>query len=395
MARRSLIKSIVASLCALPFLMAGCVIQPGGWGQAKYERTVSEQAPLGTNTGIDVESRFGSITITGTETNEFNVTATITGHAPTEEEAQELAENTQIRLDSSGDTLRVRADTPTAGNNRSVSVSYTITTPKRVNVGCESGYGSLRVTGIEGTVNSKSNNGSIKVESIQGSVNVRTSYGSITCANVTGSMIDLQSNNGSITLADIKGPGKVETSYGSITCEDFSGGDFHLRSGNGRITVRRGSAGECDASSSYGAVVCSDFEGRTLKLSSHNGSVEVTDANAPTLGLSTSYGAIRASQITTADVTARSGNGSVDFACSQCCPKDLKAQVTSSYGSIEFAAPPQFAGNVHLSTHYGSVRTALPITVSGQIEKRSISGTIGQGVGSIRLESNNGSVVLK
>jgi len=395
MARRNLRKSIAVSLCALSFAMAGCVIRSGGWGQAKYEKTTSQQAPLGTNTAIDVESRFGSITITGAEANEFSVAATITGHAPTEEEAQELAEKTQIRLDSSGNTLRVRADTPTTGNNRSVSVSYTITAPKRINAKCESAYGSLHVAGIEGTVSGKSDNGSIKVESIQGSVSVRTSYGSITCTNVTGQMIDLQSNNGSITVADVKGPAKVETSYGSITCENFSDGDFHLRSNNGRITMRHGSAGECDASSSYGAVVCSDFKGQTLKLSSDNGSLEVADANAQTLGLSTSYGAVKARQVTTADVTARSGNGSLDFVCSEACPSDLKAEAKSNYGSIEFTAPSQFAGRVYLSTHYGSVRTALPITMSGEIEKKNISGTIGQGTGSIRLETTNGSVVLK
>ncbi|MBN1508720.1 MAG: DUF4097 family beta strand repeat protein [Sedimentisphaerales bacterium] len=395
MARRSLIKSIAASLCALPFLMAGCVIHPGGWNQAKYERTVSQQAVLGTNTAIDVESRFGSITIAGAETDEFDVTATITGRAPTEEEAQELAEKTQIRLGSSGNTLQVRADTPTTGNNRSVSVSYVIAAPKRINVKCESAFGSLRVAGIEGTVAGKSSHGSIEIENIRGTVNVRTSFGSITCTNATGQMIDLQSSHGSINLADIKSSAKVQTSYGSITCEDFSDGDFHLRSGNGRITMRHGSAGECDASSSYGAVACDDFKGQTLKLSSNNGSVEATDAEAPTVGLSTSYGAVKARQVTTANVTAHSSNGSIDIVCSHACPGDLKAEVTSNYGSIDFTAPPQFAGQVHLSTHYGSVQTALPITVSGRIDKKNISGAVREGTGSIHLETGNGSVVLK
>jgi DUF4097 and DUF4098 domain-containing protein YvlB len=395
MERRSPGKTIMMGLCALSLMIVGCTIQCGGWGQAKYERTTEQQAPLGTNTAIDVESRNGSIAITGGETNEFHVTATITGYAPTENEAQELAEKTQIRLESAGNTFRVRADMPTTGNNRGVSVSYTITAPKRINVTCESAYGSLHIADIEGTVAGKSSNGSIQVESVQGPVNVRTSYGSITCRHVAGQMTELKSTNGSITIDDLKGPAKVETSYGSITCENFSDGDYHLRSQNGRVAVAHGSVGECDASSSYGAVVCTDVKGNPVKLSSENGSVELANVNAPDLSLSTSYGAIKARQITTADLTAHSGNGGVEIVCTEACPGDLKAQVKSSYGSIDFTAPPQFAGQVRLATGYGSVRTGRPVTVSGEIDKKHISGTIGEGTGSLHLETSNGSVDLK
>ena len=395
MARRTLSRSAAAGFCILSLTIAGCVIRTGGWGQARYERTTQQQAPLGTNTAIDVESRNGSITVSGAEASAFNVSATIVGYAPTEDEAQELAEKTQIRLESAGNTLQVRADMPTTGNNRGVSVSYTITAPRRISVKCDSDYGSLRIADIEGTVSGKSDNGSIHIENIQGPVSVHTSYGSITCRNVTGQMTELESTNGSITISELKGSAKVETSYGSITCENFSDGDYHLKSQNGRVAVAHGSVGECDASTSYGAVVCNDVKGNPVKLSSGNGSIEATNVNAQDMSLSSSYGAIRAGQITSADVTAHSSSGSIDIVCSDACPADLKAQVKSGYGSIQFAAPPQFAGEVRLSTDYGSVRTARSVTMSGEIDKKNIRGTIGEGTGSLVLETSNGSVDLK
>ncbi len=399
MTRCVLSRSLAASLCILSFQMTGCVVIDNGhlvgWSQAHYERTTSQQAPLGTNTAIDVESRNGSITITGAEAGEFNVEAKITGYAPTDDEAKELAEKTEIRLESVGNTLRVRADTPTAENNRGVSVSYTITAPKRIGVKCDSEYGSLHVAGIEGTVTGKSSNGSIHVENIQGPVNLHTSYGSITCKDVTGPMNELVSSNGSITIAQLKGSAKVETSYGSISCENFSDGDYHLKSGNGRVALAHGSVGECDASSSYGSVVCNDVKGNPVKLSSGNGSIELSDVNARDVSLSSSYGAIRARQITATDVTAHSGNGGIEIICSDSCPADMKAEVKSGYGSINFTAPPQFAGQVRLSTDYGSVRTARPVTMSGEIDKKNISGTIGEGTGTLHLETSSGSVELK
>ena len=69
--------------------------------------------------------------------------------------------------------------------------------------------------------------------------------------------------------------------------------------------------------------------------------------------------------------------------------------MTSSYGNVVLAASPAFAGQVRLSTSYGSVRTARPVTMSGEIDKKNISGTIGQGTGSIHLKSGNGSIELK
>ena len=73
------------------------------------------------------------------------MTAKITTHAPTEEEAQELAEKVEDQAGQPGDhTLKIRADHPPLLVNRSVTVSYEITAPRRVNVLCQSDYGSLK-----------------------------------------------------------------------------------------------------------------------------------------------------------------------------------------------------------------------------------------------------------
>ena len=73
----------------------------------------------------------------------------------------------------------------------------------------------------------------------------------------------------------------------------------------------------------------------------------------------------------------------------------MKVEIKGGYGSIDFAALPEFASQVRLSTDYGTVRTALPITMSGQISKKSITGTIGEGTGAIHLKTSNGSIELK
>jgi DUF4097 and DUF4098 domain-containing protein YvlB len=390
----------ILGICVLPLLATpGCVIHLSNWSgssnQVTYERTATQEAPRGTSSTLDVQTESGSIAITGADTETFTIEARIAGHAPTEEEAKELAEQVEITAAQVGDTLRVRAKKPELKNNRSVSVSYTISSPRRVNVDCHSSYGSVSVADIEGTVNGKSTNGSIKAENIQGATDLDTSYGSITCNAIAGKSVTLRSTNGSITIADCKGTLKANTSYGSVACRQFSDGDLSLKSTNGRIELTDASFGSCDVDTSYGLVACARVKGDRVKLQSGNGNMELNDAQAGKIEMSTSYGGIKAGQITTGDLTARSGNGSVNVTCSTACPPDLKADVKSSYGSITFTAPPAFAGQVRLSTSYGSVRTARPVTMSGEIDKKNIRGTIGQGAGSIHLETGNGSIELK
>ncbi len=390
--------SVAGGLCVL-LLAAGpqCDVNLGnrsGMGQAQYERTVTLQAPVGTSDTLDVLTRAGSITVTGAEVAECSIEARIVGRAPTEEEAQELAEQVEIRAEPVANVLKIRADKPDVRNNRSVAVSYTITMPRRMNVTCDSHFGSLDVSNVEGTVHGRSSNGSIKARSIQGPVDLKTSFGSVECRDVVGQTI-LRSSNGSITATGLAGSTDIETSYGSITCEDFRDGDLRLKSSNGRITLARATFGNCDVRSAYGAVTGNNLKGNSIELHSSNGSVQLTEAQSDQATLSSSYGSITAREIAVQDLRASSGNGSLNITCAPATPADLHAQVKTSYGSIKFTAPAAFSGQVDLSTNHGTIQTTLPITMSDEISKKKITGTVGAGTGSIRLETDNGSIRLK
>jgi DUF4097 and DUF4098 domain-containing protein YvlB len=362
--------------------------------QSRFERTIVPQIALNGSDAIDVLSKAGSITVTGADVTDCNIVAKIVAQAPTEEEAQTLAEQVEILGQPSGSTMKIRSKEPDAHDNRWVSVSYTITVPRKMNVRCESGYGSVEVSRIEGRLDGKSGNGSIKVRDIQGQTSLGTAYGSIECESVAGPSIALQSGNGGISAKGLRGSVTAESAYGSIACEDVADGDLKLRSGNGRILITNASFGVCEARSSYGAVAGKDLKGESVTLGSGNGSVEAQNVQTKTLNLSSDYGAIRTARITTSNLSATSGNGEIGIACSS-SPADLKARVRSSYGSVEFAAPSGFAGEVDLSTSYGTVRTTLPVTVRGEITGSKVVGKVGDGPGRIQIESGSGSVELK
>jgi DUF4097 and DUF4098 domain-containing protein YvlB len=392
--RHRMFKAISCCLCLL-IMISGCDIQIGGWGQAKYERTIQRQAPLNPGSSLYVDTSAGSIIITGGDVTECSVIAEICGRAPTEEEAQLLAEQVTIELETVENTLTVKADKPQTRNNRSVSISYDITVPKQTNIECASSYGAIEIANIKGQTSGKTSSGSVKAKNIDGPTNLDTSYGSINCRNITGDNIIVKSSSGSITAEIIKGPTQLTTSYGSITCTDMSDGDLKLKTSSGKIRISNASFGNCDVHTSYGSIVSNELEGKSIKLHSGNGNINVTESSADTTNLSTSYGRITCRQIKTNEITAKSGSGNLDITCSDPTPDEMIADLVTSYGSIDFTAPQNFAGQVDLSTSYGSIRTIRPITINGEISKKKLKGTIGEGNGKLHLQTSSGSINLQ
>lgn len=148
----------------------------------------------------------------------------------------------------------------------------------------------------------------------------------------------------------------------------------------------------CD--SRFGALDVSHIEG-SLDGKSGNGRIGITNASFGLCDARSSFGAIAAGGLRGDSVTLNSGNGGIRIACSPAGPADLKAQVRSSFGGVDFTAPTRFAGEVNLNANFGTVKTAMPITISREISRNRVAGTIGDGAGRIRLESGNGSVELR
>ena len=381
-------------LCSL-LLLAGCDIEIGSLYRAKYERMVQCQAPLTPGSTVAVETKAGSIELAGADINDCNVTATIAVRAPSEEEAQEIAEQVQINLVPAGDRLTVKADIPPMKRHRSVSVSYNINVPRKTNVECSSSFGSIKLDSLNGHIKARTSSGSVSSKDIQGTVELGTSFGSITCRNITGELLKAKTSSGAITAEKIQGSAHLETSFGSITCRDACDGDLTLKTSSGSITLSNARFGNCVLRTSFGGVSCDELRGDSVELHSDSGGITATKVSAQTTKMSTSFGRIKCREMTTSNLTARSSSGSLDIACSPTTPPDLTAEATTSFGNIDFVTPPNFAGQVDLATDFGSVKTNLPITIVGELSKKKITGRIQEGTGRLRLKTSSGSINIR
>jgi hypothetical protein len=226
------------------------------------------------------ETHNGSITVNGFDIADCNITATIVAWAQSEKEAQRIAEESKIKLETVGKTLTVKLNKPTLSTNQSVDFSLDASVPKSTELQLNTHNGAVNITNIT--------------------------------ANIEGT-----THNGEVNASKVLGSMKLLTHNGQITCEEVSG---------------------------------------DITLESHNGSIKaIYDKSAANV-----Y-----------DVSIVTHNGNVDF-----------------------KAPPNFSSKVEVSTHNGSIKTDLPITVTGEVNKN-LSGTIGTGQGTLHLETHNGSIRIR
>ncbi|MEN6578740.1 MAG: DUF4097 family beta strand repeat-containing protein [Phycisphaerales bacterium] len=328
-------------LIAAMLSIGGCVISAGDWSRAHFERTIELQHAMADGSTLSVATASGSIGIEGQAVSEARVVATIRGQAPTEEEARELAEATEIRFEPAGDRLTIKADTPRTGGSRSVSISYDIVVPQQTSIECGSASGSVEATNLQGSV-------------------------------------------------------KATTASGSVTCEAIRGGSVHMSTASGSVRLSDASdLGSCELRSSSGRARAEQVQADRIQISSASGSVELRDARAREIDMRGSSGSVDGSKIDCSRLSAESASGRATVEFSPSAPADVTASVSSVSGSVTVVAPSGFAGRVEMSTTSGSVDCDLPLTVQGRMSPRHISGTVGQGTGSLTLRATSGSVRIR
>ena len=194
---------MVVSLCLLT-VFSGCK-DIGSLLKAKYQRTDRASVPVTSETRLNIDSDVGSITVTGADVTDCNITVEITVKARTKETAQKLAEEVKMEFQSSGDTLTVKTVKPDELKKKSLIVDFKIIAPKHMELDCSTGVGSVTVSDIEGRIETSVNVGSIACEMVVGELVLSSNVGSVTVkykdAAPAACKANITTNVGSISFA--------------------------------------------------------------------------------------------------------------------------------------------------------------------------------------------------
>jgi len=243
-------------------LFGGCVVHIGGClPRATCEKTVELQNPLEPGSTLKVHTASGSIKIKGAPAHECSGTAKIRVHAPSQEQADDIAEQVKIALNQTSGQVEIKADRPKV-RGVSISISYDLTVPVQTSVLAHTASGSIRLAHLEGDMDAHTASGSIRMEDVSdGSAKLKTASGSIRIERASLTSCNIHTASGSLTCDQINCPDIVgNTASGSVrvSCTPDASpelsADLSTSSGSVRLDLPQGFAGSVELSTHSGSV---------------------------------------------------------------------------------------------------------------------------------------------
>ena len=182
--------------------------------------------------------------------------------------------------------------------------------------------------------------------------------------------LDLHTSGGSISVEDLEGEVLARTSGGGL--------DF------GNIK------GRVEGKTSGGSISSGEVDG---EVSGHTsgGSIHIDRARGD-VDAKTSGGSIRVDEVF-GSIRAGTSGGSVTARISKQPQSDCR--LTTSGGNVTVYMARDIGVNVDASTSGGRVSTDFPVTIRGEISKRSLRAKINDGGPELYLRTSGGSIALK
>jgi hypothetical protein len=175
---------------------------------------------------------------------------------------------------------------------------------------------------------------------------------------------------GTVTLSNVDGRIEVSAQAGPISATGGRG-ELGLETGSGGIEVTR-------------------FQGEHLAAETGSGDVSATGLEAREVSIETGSGDVRLSEIKAPALSVETGSGGVTV--------DLRSDVETltvetGSGNVSLTAPESLGARLHIETGSGDIDSDFPVNVT-QTARDQLTGTVGNGRGTISVETGSGSVRL-
>ena len=223
-------------------------------------------------------------------------------------------------------------------------------------------------------------------------VDIRSSGGGLeawadlTVAVPSGQRFSLYLGAGATDVRDVDGDLQVDTQSGSIESAGTSG-SLSIDTGSGSVRVA-GANGDLNVDTGSGAVTLEGVAGERVLVDTGSGSVRASDIRSESVEVDTGSGRITLLAVEAPDVTVDTGSGSVEV--------DLVAdiqrlEVDTGSGGVTLRVPGDLGARIEADTGSGAIDVEVPIDESTR-RRTYLRGTIGDGRGSIVVDTGSGSI---
>jgi hypothetical protein len=193
---------------------------------------------------------------------------------------------------------------------------------------------------------------------------------------------------GAVTVANVDGALTVDAHSAPVTATGVKG-ELNVDVGSGIVRVSQ-VEGDLDVDTGSGSVEVSRYHGTSLSIDTGSGDVTGTDLSSEELAIETGSGDIRLTAVTAPRVSLETGSGGITAELR----KDINSlQAETGSGDVAIRAPATLGAEVEIETSSGDIETDFPLQITRHARDHMV-GTIGDGKGTIAIETGSGQIRL-
>jgi DUF4097 and DUF4098 domain-containing protein YvlB len=348
---------------------------------------------------LTLDNLAGRVQVVGGAAGEIVVSMHKTAWGGDQTAAEAALADIEVTLLQSGNALTIQVAEPArvvvVGSERGSTVDFVVQVPAETDVSVDSGFGDLDLTGVTGVVDLSTSAGKITVSAVEGEIELRSDFGDVSLERSTAGTVTAASSSGGVVLRQVQASGVVALSsdFGAL---NFAGGEaasLTAETRSGAVELSDLSvAGLVRAHSDFGRVVLTRVAASGgYDLGSDSGSITVDGASG-SLQAETGFGDVSVSNADDVTLQLRTSSGAITFAGTL---GDGPHSLETDFGSVRLSLPEDTAATLDLTTGYGSIRSALPITLSGDIAEDHWQGTLNGGGSSLTVQTSSGNISLE
>lgn len=334
-----------------------------------YEFTEELQQDIPPASTLNLSNLRGDVTLTAHAGDQLRLLARKTVCAPSESEAQRLADRAAPVLEEQEEGYVFHWETE-SGTTGLMSIDLDVQVPKRVNLKLSAHRGDLQVSGVQGHVAVELARGDAQVDEIEGALRVQIRRGSVHVADIRGD-VEVEGRGSEIQIRNTTGTVSLEGEfYGPIHFANIAGEARFLSRRTNFTAARIAGAMTIDSGQLSVRGVPGD-----VTLLTRDKEIEVDEV----------AGQIR----------IENRNGRVAVRASS--PPTNPIEVENKRGSIELVLPEGSNVRVSATTRKGSIETDFAdFTVEEQSGgTETLSGSLGTGGTPIRLNTSYGTIYVR
>lgn len=211
-------------------------------------------------------------------------------------------------------------------------------------------------------------------------------WADLTVAVPAGQRFSLYLGAGATEVRDVEGDLELDTQSGSIESAGTSG-SLSIDTGSGAVRVA-GATGDLEVDTGSGAVTLEGVAGGRVLVDTGSGSVQGSDIRCESVEVDTGSGRITLLALAAPDIMVDTGSGGVEV--------DLVAdverlEVDTGSGGVTLRVPDGLGARMEADTGSGTIDVEVAIDASTR-RRSHLRGTIGDGRGSIVVDTGSGSI---